>query len=138
MWVKYVILALIGLGGGISVAGGLFALLIALGILSRFAYLTKTAVHLWIYEMAIAAGGIFGTTWYLFGWRIPAGLWGLVIYGFFGGTFVGAWTMALTEIIDTIPIFMRRIYLKKGVVFLVWILAVGHTLGAVLHSLLWG
>ena len=46
--------------------------------------------------------------------------------------------MALTEIIDTIPIFMRRIYLKKGLVIIVWSLAIGHTMGSLLHGFLWG
>ena len=46
--------------------------------------------------------------------------------------------MALTEIIDTVPIFMRRIYLKKGLAAIVWSLAFGHVAGSLLHTLLWG
>ena len=98
----------------------------------------KTGTFLWLYEMAAAAGGIFGTAWYLYSWKIPAGLLGLGIYGVCAGIFVGAWTMALTEIIDTIPIFMRRIYLKKGLTMIVWSLAIGHTAGSLLHVFLWG
>ena len=41
--------------------------------------------------------------------------------------------MALTEIIDTIPIFMRRVYLRKGLVAAVWALALGHTFGALIY-----
>ena len=138
MWIKECLLALFGFGAGISLAGGFFALLIALGIISRFAHQTRTGSFLWLYEMAAAAGGIFGTVWYLYSWRIPAGLLGLGLYGVCAGIFVGAWTMALTEIIDTIPIFMRRIYLKKGLTMIVWSLAIGHTAGSLLHVFLWG
>lgn len=138
MWIKECLLALFGFGAGISLAGGFFALLIALGIISRFAHQTRTGPFLWLYEMAAAAGGIFGTVWYLYSWKIPAGLFGLGIYGVCAGIFVGAWTMALTEIIDTIPIFMRRIYLKKGLTMIVWSLAIGHTAGSLLHVFLWG
>jgi stage V sporulation protein AB len=86
----------------------------------------------------VAAGGILGTVWYLYSWQIPVGKLGLGIYGASSGIFVGAWAMALTEIIDTIPIFMRRIYLKKGLVLIVWSLAIGHTAGSLLHIFLWG
>lgn len=137
MFLKNVLLALLGFGGGIALAGGFFALLIALGIISRFARQTRTADYLWIYEMSAALGGIFGTTWYLYGWHLPIGIVGMGVYGLCAGIFVGGWTMALTEIIDTIPIFMRRVYLKKGLVLIVWSLSLGHVLGGLLHSFLW-
>ena len=129
-------LLIFGVGAGFSVAGGFFALLIALGIISRFAHQTRTGNYLWLYEMVISVGGIFGTMWYLYGWHIPVGKIGLGFYGTSAGIFVGAWTMALTEIIDTIPIFMRRIYLKKGIVAIVWSMAIGHSLGSLLHIFL--
>lgn len=110
-------------------------MLIALGIISRFAHQTRTGSYLWVYEMVVAAGGVFGTAWYLYQWKIPIGIWGLGIYGSCAGIFVGAWAMALTEIIDTIPIFMRRIYLKKGIVLIVWSLAVGHSVGSLMQVL---
>ena len=138
MFTKYCLLMIFGLGSGAALAGGFFALLIALGITSRFAHQTKTGQYLWLYEMALAAGGIFGTAWYLYNWQLPIGKIGLGIYGSAAGIFVGAWAMALTEIIDTIPIFMRRIYLKRGLVVIVWSLAIGHTAGSLLHVFLWG
>lgn len=138
MWIKEILLTILGFSAGIGLAGGFFALLIALGIVSRFAHQTKTGTYLWLYEMAAAAGGIYGTAWYLYSWKIPMGRIGLGIYGASAGIFVGAWAMALTEIIDTVPIFMRRINLKKGLVLIVWSLAIGHSAGSLLHIFLWG
>ena len=137
MWIRYLFLTLFGLGAGAGLAGGFFALIIALGITSRLAYQTKTGNRILLYEDMVALGGCAGTFWYLFEWRIPLGLPFLVLYGGFAGIFLGAWTMALTEIIDTIPIFMRRIYLRSGLVAAVWGLAIGHTLGGLLYYYLW-
>lgn len=137
MWIKNIFLAIFGFGAGVGLAGGFFALLIALGIISRFAHQTRTGKFLWIYEMVTAAGGIFGTGWYLYGWNIPIGMVGLGIYGSAAGIFVGTWAMALTEVIDTIPILMRRAALKKGLVMIVWSVAIGHTAGSLLHTFLW-
>ena len=138
MLIKQTLLAVLGVGAGAALAGGFFALLMALGIVSRFAHQTRTGRYLWLYEMAAAAGAIFGTVWYLYSFPLPVGTFGLGLYGSSAGIFVGAWAMALTEIIDTIPIFMRRIYLKKGIVLIVWALAVGHSAGSLLHTFLWG
>lgn len=137
MWIRKLFLGIFGFGAGVGLAGGFFALLIALGIVSRFAHQTKTGKFLWVYEMILAAGGVFGTTWYLYGWKISIGKIGLGIYGSAAGIFVGAWAMALTEVIDTIPIFMRRVALKKGLVLIVWTIAIGHTAGSLLHTFLW-
>lgn len=137
MWIKYLFLGVYGLGAGAGLAGGFFALIIALGIISRFAYETKTAKQILFYETMVALGGCVGTFWYLFEWRIPLGVMFLVIYGSFAGIFLGAWAMALTEVIDTIPIFMRRIYLRRGLVAAVWGLALGHTVGSLLYYFLW-
>lgn len=137
MWIKYVILSAIGLGAGAGLAGGFFALIISLGIVSRFAFQTKTAKKIRLYEDAVALGGCLGTFWYLYEWNIPLGMILLVLYGSCSGIFLGAWTMALTEVIDTIPIFMRRIYLRKGLAAAVWGIAIGHTAGSLLYYFLW-
>ena len=137
MWIKYLFLTVFGLGAGAGVAGGFFSLIIALGIISRFAYQTRTGKYILLYEDMVALGGCLGTFWYLYEWKIPLGIFLLILYGSFAGIFLGAWTMALTEVIDTIPIFMRRIYLRKGLVSIVWGLALGHTAGSLLYYFLW-
>ena len=136
MLIKNVMLTIFGFSAGVALAGGFFALLIALGIVSRFAHQTKTGEYLWLYENVLAGGAVFGSVWYLYGFSIPVGEPGLLLYGSCAGIFVGAWAMALTEIIDTIPIFMRRIYLKKGIVLIVWALAFGRSAGSLLHVFL--
>ena len=60
MWWKEILMAVVGLYGGLAVAGGLFALVIALGLVAEFADQTNTARHILWYEDAVAAGGILG------------------------------------------------------------------------------
>ena len=54
MWIKSLFLALFGLGAGAGLAGGFFALIIALGIISRFAYQTRTGKYILLYEDMVA------------------------------------------------------------------------------------
>ena len=70
MWgqqiIQQVILGLIGLSAGITVAGGLFSFIIELGILSDFADRTHTGEHILLYEDAAALGGILGNIFFVF------------------------------------------------------------------------
>ena len=134
MWIKQIFLGILGLSSGLAVAGGMFALFIALGVVSRFAGKTHTAEYIWYYEDAAAIGGILGNLLWVYQIPVPVGMVGVVSYGLFAGIFTGAWAMALTEIVDTIPIFSRRIRLKTGMPWIVISMALGRSLGALVYA----
>lgn len=134
MWIKQIFLGILGLSSGFAVAGGLFALFVALGVISRFAGKTHTAKYIFYYEDAAAIGGIFGNLFSVYRFPIPVGMAGVASFGLFSGVFTGAWAMALTEIIDTIPIFSRRIRLKKGMPWLILSMALGRAAGAFVYA----
>lgn len=134
MWIRQVFLGFVGLSSGLAVAGGLFALFIALGVVSRFAGKTHTAEYIWYYEDAAAIGGILGNLVSIYEFPLPVGMVGVVSYGLFAGIFTGAWAMALTEIVDTVPIFSRRIRLKTGMPWIILSMALGRAIGALIYS----
>lgn len=130
MWSRQMFLGIFGLSSGFAVAGGLFALFIALGTISRFAGKTHTAKYIFYYEDAAALGGILGNLFSIYQFPVPVGMVGVVSFGLFAGIYTGAWSMALTEIVDTVPIFSRRIRLKTGMPWLILSMALGRSLGA--------
>lgn len=132
MWWKEALMAVTGLSCGVGVAGGLFALIIALGLVAEFADQTRTARHIFWYEDAVAAGGILGNLLSVYRFEIPAGSLGAGIFGLFSGIFVGAWAMALTEIINIVPIAARRIDLRRGLGLVIASMAIGRTAGSLL------
>ncbi len=125
---------MLGISSGFAVAGGMFALLIALGIISRFAGKTHTAKYIFYYEDAAAIGGILGNLISIYEFPVPVGMVGVVSYGLFAGVFTGAWAMALTEIVDVIPIFSRRIRLKTGMPWIILSMALGRAVGAFIYA----
>lgn len=135
MWWQQVFMALVGLSAGTVVAGGIFALIIALGVIGRFAGWTHTAKYIFWYEDAVALGGILGNLISIYQFRLPVGQVGLGIMGLFIGIFVGAWAMALTEIVNIIPIFTRRILLRRGMELIILFMALGRSLGSLLFYL---
>lgn len=134
MWTKQIILGIAGLSSGFAVAGGMFAFLIALGVVSRFAGKTHTAKYMMYYEDAAAIGGILGNLVSIYRFPVPVGMAGVVSFGLFSGIFTGAWAMALTEIVDTVPIFSRRIRLKTGLPWLILSMALGRAAGAFFYA----
>lgn len=118
MWIRELFAGLLGFASGLAVAEGMFALLIALGVISRFAGKTHTAAYVIHYENAAALGGILGNLFSVYQFRLPIGLPGVIAFGLFSGVFTGTWAMALTEIVDAVPVFSRRIRLKTGMPWL--------------------
>jgi stage V sporulation protein AB len=57
----------------------------------------------------------------------------LIIIGVFAGIFVGCLAIALSEVLDGIPIFARRVKLKKGVSLAVIAVAVGKLVGSFIY-----
>ena len=115
------------------IAGGVIALMVGLGIITRFVGITHTAKHVKGYETAILAGAIFGNLLTVHQIRIPLGIFGLVLMGVLFGIFVGGWILALAEIVNIFPIFARRIGITKGYSLIVIAIAVGKTAGSLYH-----
>ena len=149
MWTRLCLLAFSFLGFGLLSSGGVFTVFVTVGLVPRFADKTHTAKHILIYENSIVAGAIVGCILSVFpdffntvigqyaSMNIPGwewiGKWILGIFGIFAGMFVGCFAIAIAEMLNTIPIFTRRIRLGKGVGIVMLCLALGKTIGSLLY-----
>lgn len=132
MWAAQILMAVIGLSAGMVVAGGLFSFISGLGVISDFADRTHTGEHIMLYEDSVAIGGILGNIFFVYHIAIPYGAWIVPVFGLFGGIFVGCWSMALAEILDIFPIFVRRVKLLRGIKYVILGVALGKGFGALL------
>ena len=132
MWVKQLLLALNGLSAGVTVAGGLFSFVVSLGVVSDFADRTHTGNHILLYETSVALGGILGNILFIYQIPVPVGTVILMLFGIFAGIFVGCWSMALAEILNVFPIFIRRVKVLKGIPYIILSIALGKGIGACL------
>ena len=130
MWVKQVLMALIGISAGSIVAGGLFGFIVSLGVVSDFADRTGTANRIGLYEDAVALGGITGNLVLLYEIPLTAISPLMGVFGIFSGIFVGCWALALAEVLNVFPIFLRRMNVTKGIGFIILGIAIGKVLGA--------
>ncbi len=149
MWMKYVIMIFAFFGFGLLSSGGVFTVFVTVGLVPRFADKTHTAKKIVLYENSIVAGAILGCLFSVypdiikeFGGKAALSmisdweLWGgllLFVFGIFAGMFVGCFAIAIAEMLNTIPIFTRRIRLGKGVGIVMLFLALGKTIGSLLY-----
>ena len=139
MNIQNVIMAVSAFSCGFLVAGGVIAVIVGLGIVTRLVGITHTAKENRWYESMIFTGAIFGNM--LTVYRIPLALGraGLLILGVSAGIYTGGWIMALAEVVNVFPVYCRRLGITKGTSWIVVTLAAGKTLGSLLHFYMrWG
>lgn len=129
-WFQNGALALIGLCGGLLVAGGLFAFFALVGVVTRLAAGTATAKCLLFYEDMALLGCTAGNLLFLYKFSIPLGNIFLALYGIGAGVFTGCLAAALAEVINMLPVLSERVSLKKGMTGIMLMFALGKLAGS--------
>lgn len=135
---RSIFLIFFGISSGVLVAAGTFAFIAAIGIVPRMAKRTQTQRHIRIYEDAITLGGVFGTTAMFMDYRFPNVSFLVGAYALCTGIFVGVLAMALTEVLNVVPIMLRRARLTKGLQWLILAFALGKVFGSLAYFLIDG
>lgn len=133
MLIREIFMAIVGFASGLAIAGGIFAFITWVGLITRFATRTKTAAHILLYEDMVVLGASFGNLLYLYRFSLPLGIPGIVIFGLFSGIFEGCLSVAIAEVIQTFPIFTMRAKIKIGVPYILLALALGKGVGTIIQ-----
>ncbi|MBD5450131.1 MAG: hypothetical protein HDR28_08270 [Lachnospiraceae bacterium] len=154
-FIRQILLGIIGISGGLIVSAGVFTVLISVGLIPRFAGKMHVARKIFVLEEMVIfgtlAGGFFSifSDWgmvgkfvrvhNLFGESATEGIWNLVgtvfllIFGVFAGIFVGCLALAIAEMLNTIPIFARRIGFRHGLGIAILAVAMGKLIGSLIY-----
>lgn len=127
---REVLLGILGLCMGTMIASGVVAFIISLGIVPRFAGITRSATRVRLYEDCSMLGAVLGNLFFLYQGALPFGSAGLAIYGSFSGIFLGSWVVALGEVVNIYAILVRRIGLVKGIGLVILSMALGKAVGS--------
>ena len=139
MLLKVFYMSLVGFSSGIGVAAGTFAFLLVIRVIPRMVQKAKLEHKAITIENTIVKGILFGTVLSLFSWNKKWLYWlfgktMLVVFGVSAGIFTGCIAVALAEILDTFPIFFRRIKLNPNYCeLLLFIMAVGKVVGSLFY-----
>ncbi len=151
MMFSYLLLILAGTSYGVLSSAGVFTVLIAVGLIPRFAGKTHTGKFVFLYEEMVVFGAIIGCFLSVFPEYSQAGdflrrvmpeagdLWNvlgaavMIVFGLFCGMFVGSLALAIAEMLDSIPIFSRRVSLRHGIGLVILSMAIGKALGSIFY-----
>lgn len=155
MLIRQIFMAVLGASFGLIVSGGVFTVLISVGLIPRFAGKMHIAKYIFFLEEMVVLGTIVGDffsifsdwgnfgEWILahqvFGQGQTAGVWHavgnllLIAFGLFSGIFVGCLALAIAEMLDTIPIFSRRIGFRHGLGIAILAVAFGKLAGSLIY-----
>ena len=146
MFLKTILLCIMGFSSGLLVSAGVFTVLFVVGLVPRFAGKTNTARYELLYEECIIFGSILACILSVFPINgslgmimTPMSFLGqalLILIGIFAGIFVGCLAIALAEVLDGIPIFARRIKLKKGLDIAIFSVAIGKVTGSLIYFIM--
>ena len=139
MLLKSIILLFVGLCSGLGVAAGTFAFFVVTRVLPRMIQKAKLEHKVIFIENILIRGVMFGTVLSFFLWRkkwlyVIFGKTLLTFYGLSAGIFSGCIAVALAEILDTFPIFFRRLKIKEHLAegFL-FVMALGKMAGSLFY-----
>lgn len=129
---------LLGISGGIAVGSGLVALLIVFDMIPRLAQLSNAFRMSFWFETAIISGTLYWTMadFINFKMGLPSKLLQAGA-GFFDGIFVGMLAAALTEVMNVIPIFAKRLRLSRYIIALVMAMVFGKIAGSLFDWLIY-
>ncbi len=155
MILKQILLGIIGVSSGLIVSAGVFTVLISVGLIPRFAGKMHVARKIFILEEMVVFGTLFGGFFSIFGdWGMigefvkkhrifgesaTEGVWNLIgtlfllMFGVFAGIFVGCLALAIAEMLNTIPIFARRIGFRHGLGIAILAVALGKLAGSLIY-----
>lgn len=148
---KIILLIMGGACYGLLAAAGVFTVLVAVGLVPRFAGRTHTGDKVVLYEEMVIFGTVAGCVMSIFsrycgigGWLqlhfpeqtrvwLTAGNVFQAVFGLFAGMFIGCLALAIAEMLDSIPIFARRISFRHGIGLAVLSIAAGKLVGSLLY-----
>lgn len=138
-WISGTLLAIIGAASGGLVAAGMFAFVTMIGVVTRMTAETRTIRYVMLFEDMVVIGAAVGNVLFFYNIMLHAGVMGAfleVLFGFFSGVYVGCLSIALAEMLNVVPIFSKRVHLKRGLTAFVLTFAFGKLFGAFLDFFL--
>lgn len=154
MFLKQVFMGICGLSFGFLASAGVFTVLVSVGLIPRFAGKMHVARKVFALEEAVVLGTLTGGFFSLFSdwgnlgafvldrqifgantdniWKVAGNVF-LVIFGIFAGMFVGCLALAIAEMLNSIPIFTRRIGFRHGLGVAIAAAACGKLIGSLIY-----
>lgn len=122
-----------GVGSGLIIATGILAFITAIGIIPRLSQKTNTKSYYLFYETCTVVGATLGNVLMLFDCTIPLPHLVIGALGLCAGIFTGCLAVAITEVLNVIPIMKARLKLQYDIRWALFLFAMGKMIGSLYY-----
>lgn len=136
MLLEILLIILFGLSGGALVGTSGAAFITLLDIIPRLAQLTNSSKLIRFYQSILITSTVGITLCYFLGLSVNFYKIILIPIGFTLGVFVGLLASALAEVINVIPVLVRRLKIRKHVFIALFALSLGKVIGSLVYWLI--
>lgn len=148
IFIKYILLIISGISAGFITAASFITFISLVGIFSKMAAKTNTNKHCVLYENCLFFGILLSTLLQFFisysSSKIPEtplpyysiGIFCLIMIGLFGGVYIGFLIGGLAEVLNVIPIYVRKTRLTNKLGYIIIALALGKGIFTIIQFLI--
>ncbi|MDD6332611.1 MAG: stage V sporulation protein AB [Clostridium sp.] len=129
MWIKNLLMCIIGLSAGGAIAGAYVTFIASLGVYTRLEDWANSGRKTLLTENLILAGTTVGNLLTLYDIPVLLGKAGLLVCGVLFGIFTGCLAAALADVVKLFPILCRRTGLRKGLPYVIASVGIGKAVG---------
>lgn len=131
-----ILIALIGLSGGIVIGSATASFLTILDLVPRLAQITNSSSKIRIYEVLIVIATASLTLMDLLNINLSINRYITIPIGLVLGIFVGLFASALAEVLNVIPILSKRAGVQKHIHIILASIIAGKVMGSLFHWLI--
>ncbi len=115
---------------GAVISSAIFAFLTVIGLIPRLILKTKTEKHISLYENVIILSGLMTSLTYTLHLSFPSPVIFVWYILFCLGVYTGSLAVCLTEVMDILPIIVRKFGMDNDTKLLMVLIGIGKGLGA--------
>lgn len=127
---KSILMALIGLSGGITVGSAAAAFLTLIKVVPRIAQFTETKNYIRIFQLTMIIGATIFSFLYFSNFSLRISKYLAIPVGLIMGIFLGLFASALAEVLNVIPVFAKKFKVKNELWYIIAALIAGKLAGS--------
>ncbi|HHV39272.1 MAG TPA: stage V sporulation protein AB [Tepidimicrobium sp.] len=132
---KSLFMAFLGISGGITIGSAIAAFLTLLRLIPRITQITETNEHIRLFEYVMMLGAVMFSFIYFSDFKLNMSKYLCIPVGLIMGTFLGLFTSALAEVLNVIPVLVKKLKAKHELEFIIIALIFGKLAGALYYWL---
>ncbi|NLL81571.1 MAG: stage V sporulation protein AC [Tissierellia bacterium] len=130
---NYILPIVSSFSGGLVAGGAFISFVTLLEIFPRLMQFTNTDKYQMLYESIYILSTIAFTILYFSDFYIRLNSILVVIIGLLFGVYLGLFSSALAEILNVLPVILKKIKIKRNMKFVFYSLAIGKVAGALYY-----